>query len=192
MVNNDDPLRVAYTTVTKLTDLIAYAIESVSLGFERWEEEYVRGPGLYFVVVTGVHSGEYADPLGENAWPIDTCRVITESLDEFVEAARTVGLTRDGAVVISTDGTVQEQMVRIKTPSGKEAKRADTEIQYADWMGTKHLSAIEVSVREEVVAAITLSEEDGRMTVFRNGNYDDYQRGELGGVWRPTDEPRAE
>lgn len=42
------------------------------------------------------------------------CRVATENLDEFIEAAVTVGHTRDGAVIISTDGTVQEQKIRIK------------------------------------------------------------------------------
>ncbi|MDZ7702353.1 MAG: diadenylate cyclase [Halobacteriales archaeon] len=176
-----------YTTVAELIDFITYAVESVSLGFDRWDEEYVRGPGVYFVVVTGVHSRDYADPLGENTWPVETCRVITENLDGFVEAAETVGHTRDGAVIISTDGTVQEQMVRIKSPSDREkAELGDETVEYADWMGTKHLSAIEVSVREEVVAAITLSEENGRMSIFEDGEYDDYQRDELGGAWRPT------
>ncbi|ELZ19671.1 hypothetical protein C475_22039 [Halosimplex carlsbadense 2-9-1] len=183
-----DPLRVEYTTVAELIDFITYTVESISLGFDRWEEEYVRGPGLYFVVVTGVHSGDYADPLGENTWPVETCRVVTENLDGFVEAAETVGHTRDGAVIISTDGTIQKQMVRIKSQSDSEKRTAENEaVEYADWMGTKHLSAIEVSVREEVVAAITLSEENGRMSVFQDGEYDDYQRDELGGVWRPTD-----
>mgnify|MGYP006292920365 CR=1 FL=1 len=182
-----DPLRVEYTTVTELIEFITYAVESISLGFDRWDEEYVRGPGLYFVVVTGVHSRAYADPLGENKWPTEMCRVVSEDLDAFVEAARTVGHSRDGAVIVSTDGTIQEQMVRIKSLDTTEARTADTtKIEYADWMGTKHLSAIEVSVREEVVAAITLSEEDGRMTVFTDGTFDDYKRNELGGRWRST------
>ena len=129
--------------VTELTELITYAIESISLGFNRWDEEHVRGPGLYFVVVTGVHAGDYADPLGENTWPTDTCQVVTEDLDGFVEEARTVGRTRDGAVTVSTDGTIQRQMVRIKSRSDGEANEVDTEIEYADWMGTKHLSPIE-------------------------------------------------
>jgi len=184
---DSESLRVEYTTVAELIEFIKYAIESVSLGFDRWDEEHVRGPGLYFVVVTGVHSGAYADPLGENTWPIETSRVVTENFDAFVEAARTVGFRRDGAVVISTAGTGQAQMVRIKSPSGEEAAKADTTVKYADWMGTKHLSAIEVSVREEVVAAVTLSEENGRMTIFEDGEYDDYQRDALGGVWRPSD-----
>lgn len=179
-----DPLRIEYTTVGELTDFLMYAVESISLSFDRWEEEHIRGPGLYFVIVTGVHSGSYADSLGENRWPTDSCRVVSEDLDSFVEAARTVGFTRDGAIIVSTDGTIQDQMVRIKSQSDIEE---DTVIEYADWMGTKHLSAIEVSVRSEVVAAITLSEEDGRMSLFKDGGYEDYKRDELGGVWRPSD-----
>lgn len=187
-VTDRDPLRVEYTTVSELIDFITYAVESISLGFDRWNEEYVRGPGLYFVLVTGVHSGGYADPLGENTWPIATCRVVMEDLDGFVKAAETVGHTRDGAIIISTDGTVQEQMVRIKSQSDSEKQKiGEGTVEYADWMGTKHLSAIEASLRKEVVAAITLSEENGRMSVFQDGKYDDYQRDELGGVWRPTD-----
>lgn len=183
-----DRLRVEYTTVAELIDFITYAVESISLGFGRWEDEYIRGPGLYFVVVTGIHSSAYADSLGENVWPVETCQVVTESLDEFVEAARTVAHTRDGAVIISTDGTIQGQMVRIKSQSDNENRKVeDGAIEYADWMGTKHLSAIEVSVREEVVAAITLSEENGRVSIFQDGEYDDYQRDELGDVWRSTD-----
>lgn len=183
-MTDPDPLRVEYTTVRELIDFLMYTVESISLGFDRWEEEHIRGPGLYFVIVTGVHSGAYADSLGENMWPTETCQVVSEDLDRLVEAARTVGFTRDGAVIISTDGTIQEQMVRIKSQSDADE---DTPLDYADWMGTKHLSAIEVSVRSEVVAAITLSEEDGRMSLFQDGSYDDYKRHELGGVWRPSD-----
>lgn len=95
-----ESLRVEYTTVGALTDLITYAIESISLGFDRWGQEYVRGPRLYFVVLTGVHLGHYADSLGENTWPIETCRVVPDDLDRFVKAAQTVGLTHDGAVMI--------------------------------------------------------------------------------------------
>jgi hypothetical protein len=186
-VTNPDPLRVEYTTVADLIEFITYAAEGTSLGFQRWDEDYVRGPGLYFVVVTGVHSGDYADPLGENTWPVETCRVVTENLDGFVEAAETAGHTRDGAVIVSTDGTVQEQMVRVKSQGdSKSAENDEMTVEYADWMGTKHLSAVEVSTRDEVVAAVTLSEENGRVSVFKDGQYDDYQRSELGGVWRPT------
>ncbi len=175
-----------YATVAELTDFITYALESISLSFDRWEEEHVRGPGLYFVVVSGVNSGAYADPLGDNTWPTETCRVVTDDLDGFVEAAETVGFEHDGAIVISTDGTVQEQMVRIKSPRREEALTTDSTVEHADWMGTKHLSAVEVSLRDEVVAAITLSEENGRVTIFRDGQHEDYRREELGGVWRPA------
>lgn len=146
----------------------------------------MRGPGLYFVVVTGIHSRAYADPLGENTWPVETCRVVSENLDGFVEAARTVGHSRDGAIIISTDGTIQEQMVRIKSSGNSGVGTENETIESADWMGTKHFSAVEISVREEIIAAITLSEENGRMTVFTEGTYVDYQRDELGGEWRLT------
>jgi DNA integrity scanning protein DisA with diadenylate cyclase activity len=51
-------------------------------------------------------------------------------------------------------------------------------------MGTKHLSAVEISTRPEILAAVTLSEENGRVTVFENGSYEDRERAELGGRWR--------
>lgn len=183
-MGNDDPLRVAYTTVGELAELVTYAVESISLGFERWDEAYVRGPSLYFVLVAGVHSGEYADSLGENQWPTGTCRVVDRDLDTFVDAARTVAFERDGAVLVSTDGTIQRQMVRIKSPGSEQFAEEQESVEYADWMGTKHLSAAEISVREDVWAAVTLSEETGRVTVFRDGRFEDYQRDELGGRWR--------
>lgn len=65
-MTDSDPLRVEYTTVTEIIEFITYAIESISLIFDRWDEESIRGPGLYFVVVTGIHSGACADPVGEN------------------------------------------------------------------------------------------------------------------------------
>jgi hypothetical protein len=178
------PLHVDYATVPELIELVTYAVESISLGFDRWDEPYVRGPSLYFVVVSGTHAREYADPLGENTWPVGTCRVVTEDLDAFVEAAESVAFERDGAVVVSADGTAQEQMVRIKSPDTTTVD--DDRIEYADWMGTKHLSAAESSIREEVLAAVTLSEETGRVTVFEDGDYMDFQREELGGLWRPS------
>ena len=179
------PLHVEYATVPELIELVTYSVESISLGFDRWEEPYVRGPSLYFVLVSGTHAREYADPLGENTWPVDTCRVVTEDLDAFVDAAESVAFERDGAVIVSADGTVQEQMVRIKSPSPGTID--EDGVQYADWMGTKHLSAVESSVREEVLAAVTLSEETGRVTVFEDGDFMDFQREELGGLWRPSE-----
>lgn len=182
-----DPLRVAYTTVVELTELVTYAVESISLGFERWEEPYVRGPSLYFVIVAGVHSGEYADSLGDNRWPVETCRIVDSDLDPFVDAARTVAFERDGAILVSTDGTIQQQMVRIKSPGSEQCAGKQESVEYADWMGTKHLSAAEISVREDVWAAVTLSEESGRVTVFRDGEFDDYKREELGSRWRAVE-----
>jgi hypothetical protein len=180
------PLHVDYATVPELIELVTYVAESISLDFERWDEAYVRGPSLYFVLVSGTHARNYADPLGENTWPVDVCKVVTDDLDAFVDAAASVAFNCDGAVIVSGDGTVQEQMVRIKSPSPGTFDDDQT-VEYADWMGTKHLSAVESSIREEVLAAVTLSEETGRVTVFEDGEYMDFQRDELGGLWRPAE-----
>jgi DNA integrity scanning protein DisA with diadenylate cyclase activity len=46
------------------------------------------------------------------------------------------------------------------------------------------MSAIETSVRPEVVATVTLSEETGRVSVFRDGEANSMRREEIGGRWR--------
>jgi hypothetical protein len=182
-IRTDRPLVAVHSTVDTLIDRLVDVAESLSADFGRWDEQYVSGPSLYVVVVANANYGRYADPLGTNTWPTDVARVVTEDLDAFMNAAEEVALSRDGAVIVTVDGTIQEQMVRIRSPSAAEVERRD-EIEYADWMGTKHLSAVEVSTREEVLAAVTLSEENGRVTVFRDGGYDDHERDELGGRWR--------
>jgi hypothetical protein len=183
-VPDTSSLRAEYVTTPELTNLLTDVAESLSLGFDRWDEQYVSGPGLYFLVVADVHFGDYADPLGANRWPVEDCRVATREPDEFVAVAREVAFDHDGAVVVTADGTIQEQMVRVRSPSAAEVAARD-EVAYADWMGTKHLSAVEASLREEVLVAVTVSEEDGRVSVFRDGAVDDARRDELGGPWRP-------
>jgi len=100
---------------------------------------------------------------------------------------RTVAFERDGAILIGTDGTIQRQMVRIETPGTDELADREGTVQYADWMGTKHLSAAEISVRDDVWAAVTLGEETGRVTVFEDGRFNDYPRERLGERWRSTE-----
>ena len=117
-------------------------------------------------------------------WPVKRCKIVADSPDGLTDAARDVAFTRDGAIIVTADGTIQEQMVRVRSPSRNEVSGID-ELQYADWMGNKHLSALETSLREDVIWAITLSEEDGRVKTFLNGTYQDYPRDELGGRWRP-------
>lgn len=186
-MDDSDPLAIRYQTVRGLTERVLYAAESISLEFDRWNDAYVRGPSLYFLMVGGVHAGDYADALGANTWPVEECAVVDSDLQTFVQAARTVAFERDGAVLISTDGTIQKQMIRIKSPDAAMLDRTDESIDYADWMGTKHLSAVEISVRPDILAAVTLSEENGRVTAFENGSFEDYQRNALGGKWRSTE-----
>jgi hypothetical protein len=172
-----------YAKSQQLADQIRYTAESLSLGFDRWGEQYVSGPSLYFLVVAEVNFDAYTDPLGENEWPVDRCRVVGESPDAFTSVARDVAFSRDGAVVVTGDGTIQEQMVRVRSPSPDEVDGVGG-LKYADWMGTKHMSALETSLREDVLWAVTLSEEDGRVTTFLDGTYQDYPREDIGGRWR--------
>ncbi len=173
-----------YATSQELMDQIRYTAESLSLQFERWGEPYVRGPSLYFLIVAEMNFDTYTDSVGENKWPVNRCKLVTDSPDAFTNVANDVAFTEDGAVIVTADGTIQEQMVRVRSPS-----RADipgvSELEYGDWMGTKHMSALETSLREEVIWAVTLSEEDGRVTTFLDGTYQDYPREEIGGRWRP-------
>ena len=95
----------------------------------------------------------------------------------------------DGGFVIehsTVDDLVERLVDTAESLSAGFDQALDEAVDYADWMGTKHLSAVEVSTREAVLAAITLSEENGRVTVFRNGTYEDRKRHELGGRWRGT------
>jgi diadenylate cyclase len=174
-----------YATSQALMDQIRYTAESLSMEFDQWGEPNVSGPSLYLIIVSEINFDAYTDPMGDNRWPVERCRVVTESLDAFMQVARDVTASQDGAVVVTGDGTIQEQMVRVRSPSREYLETSD-ELVYADWMGAKHMSALETSIREEVLWVVTLSEENGRVTTFLDGTYQDYPRDEIGGRWRPT------
>lgn len=191
-----DSLRIDYARherVIELIDVVTYCVEAISLEFTRWDDGHVRGPGLYIVVVSGDSLAEYADPMGANRWPVDTCRIVSTDLDAFFGAARGVAKDRDGAVVISVDGTILEQMVRFRDLTSAElASIEDVDrVEYAEWMGARHMSAADTSARPEVVTAITLSEEDGRVSIFDDGSFEDHDRAKLGGEWRPVEAPSS-
>ena len=179
-----DEVLERYATSQALMDQIRYTAESLSMEFDRWDGEHVTGPSLYVLVVADLNYDSYTDPLGANTWPVGRCRVVTDSAEAFTQVARDVASSCDGAMIVAGDGTIQEQMVRVRSPSADEM--GIDELSYPDWMGTKHLSALETSAREGVLWAITLSEENGRVTTFLNGTYQDYPRSEIGGRWRPT------
>ncbi|MDY6817342.1 MAG: hypothetical protein SVG88_01675 [Halobacteriales archaeon] len=173
-------MQAAFANADTVVRLLTYIAEDVSRQFDRWEDPYIRGPSLYFVLASGVRFDSFADPLGNNRWPIDDVRILTRDLTSAVQAAHDIAFECDGAVVLTADGTFQEQMVRIRTPNDPEL----TALEYPDWMSAKHLSALEVSGRQEILGVVTLSEEDGRVTTFRDGGFTDHQRDEIGGRWR--------
>ncbi|AZQ14984.1 MULTISPECIES: diadenylate cyclase [Halorubrum] len=174
----------SHERVREVIDRLTYCAEHVSLSFGEWEEPHVKGPGLYFAVVADRDYGAYADPMGDNTWPRTRCST-TFAEDGFIEAAESVSRKQDGGVVVAVDGEIEAQMVRFRDLG---TRRDETElvddVGYEPWMGSRHMSAIETSVRPEVVATVTLSEETGRVSVFRDGDADSMTRDELGGPWR--------
>jgi len=187
-----DVLTFDYTNnprTRRLVDRITECAESMSLGFDGYGDTQVKGPGLYAAVVAGRSVAGYADSMGANRWPVDVCANILDDTDSCYAAISEVARSRDGGVVVGVDGTVLEQMVRFRNvdsdslPPGVSL----TDITYADWMGARHMSAYEQSLRPEVVATVTLSEETGRVTVFEAGEYETVPRSSLGEPWRATE-----
>lgn len=187
MTEADDDLAIDYARhegVVEIVEWIRYTFEELSLSFDNWDDEFSRGPGMYVAIVSGRTVAEFADPMGTNRWPVDECPVIDPGVDGFYEAAETVAWTRDGAVVVSVDGVIMSQMVRFRDPvPGSEVESTD----YDPWMGSRHMSALDTSGRPSVVATLTLSEEDGRVTVFRDRTYETTYSEDLGGRWRRQD-----
>lgn len=161
-----------------IVERIKWCVERISVKFDRWSDPHARGPGLYFVVERDSATA-FAEPMGANRWSVEDCADIFSSLDALSEAAEKVAFSCDGAVMVNNDGTIEEEMVRIKQLSTAEHEQKDG-LPFAGWMGARHMSALEASTRREILAAITLSEEDGRMTVFTDGTFTDYPRDTLG------------
>ncbi|MXR40590.1 hypothetical protein GRX01_04415 [Halobaculum sp. WSA2] len=159
------------TAVGTILERVERCTKDVSLGFDRWDDPVARGPGLYFIIERE-SIAELTDPMGSNRWPVEDCASVLDGTDVLLETAETVASSCDGAIVVHSDGTIDEAMVRVKQLSEAERRRVG-DLPYAGWMGARHMSALETSTREEVVAAITLSEENGRVTVFANGRFEE-------------------
>jgi diadenylate cyclase len=182
---SDDALTFDYESspnIRRLVERLTDCAESLSLGFDGYGEAQIKGPGLYVAVVTGRSVAAYADPMGSNRWPVEDCQSVFGHTGALFEAARSVAVACDGAVVVRSDGTFRPAMVRFTQLTDAEGETVDR-LPYADWMGTRHMSALETSTRDAVFAVVTLSEEDGRATVFRDGTYEDRQRDVLDGRW---------
>ncbi len=183
-MSHADGLSIEYERHRRVRDLIAvvrYCLEGLSLGFDAHDDPHAKGPGAYLAVVAGLGLADHADPMGSNRWPVEACAEPLVDLDAFSDTLAEVALTRDGAVVLSVDGVVQEQMVRFRDlPDGRSA--------YADWMGSRHMSALDTSRHESVVATLTLSQESGRVTAFRDGEYEAVEREAIAARWRSADD----
>ena len=172
--------------VTGLRQWMHDCIEGISLGFERYEKAHSKGPGLYFAIVSNRSVAAFAEPMGSNQWPTETCPIVDEEADTFYSAAEAVASSQDGGVCIGVDGSILKQMVRFKNVRDDELPDgvSVSDLEYAGWMGARHMSAYETSLRPEVVTTITLSEETGRITVFEDGEYETVPRNQIGAPWR--------
>jgi hypothetical protein len=172
------PLDIAYQShyrVGHVQAVVRYCLEGIAVGFGKWEDT-AGAPGAYLAVVSGASVADFADPMGDNYWP-ETGREPLEEFDAFYEALRTVANECDGAAVVGVDGVVNEQLVRFRSPP-------DIDVEYEPWMGARHMSALDVSTRDDVVATLTLSEETGRVTVFQNGTFESTPPERFGDRWR--------
>lgn len=161
-----------------IAERISCCVAETSLAFDGWNDPHAQGPGLYFVVERDSATA-CTQPMGSNRWPVENCASVNASLDTLTETAETVAFACDGAVIVHNDGTIEEEMVRMKQLSTAEHERIDG-LPYEGWMGARHMSALETSTRAEISAVFTLSEEDGRMTIFRDGTFEDYPRDAVG------------
>jgi diadenylate cyclase len=74
------------------------------------------------------------EPMGTNRWQIERCASVFSSLNARSETARRVASDCDCAVVVHNDGTIEEDMVRLKQLSTAESEQTDS-LPYAGWMG---------------------------------------------------------
>lgn len=179
----DDPptLEISYgdhEVVKRLREQLRSYLEAVALGFDRWGEDRVFGPGAYVAIVIGPSLTRFADPMGNNRWPADAPTDLHADPDGCFEAFETTTYNCDGALVVAVDGIVFPQFVRFRDVDHPTSQ------SYADWMGARHMSALDVSAHPEVVATLTLSQESGRITVFQDGSYESTVYEQLGDPWQ--------
>lgn len=187
MNDRHEELRIEYGDhdgVRRLLDVVRYCLEGISLDFDRWDERHTLGPGLYVAIVAAPTLSPYADPMGEERWPIERCRRIGPDVGPFSDVAHEVARTGDGAVVVGVDGVIEETMVRFRTPPNVAE---DDRPEYAPWMGSRHMSALDTSIHPDVVGTVTLSAESGRVTTFRDGSYESTERELFASRWRGGD-----
>jgi hypothetical protein len=167
--------------VQRLVEALRYHLEGISLGYDRAGDPSGRAPGMYLAVVVGPGIEAYADSMGDNRWPESGELDPLANPDRFADAATEVAYSRDGAVVVSVDGIVSRQLVRFRTVDGPSGDA------YEPWMGARHMSALDISTRPDVIATLTLSQETGRVTVFEDGAFESDGWAELGKPWRAAD-----
>lgn len=159
--------------VSDWIDTMEEYMKQLSYEFDDYGEEHVKGPGLYVAFVSDYSLGDLGTPRDPNTWEsLDEDRYVDD--DELYDELKDVANEDDLAIVVWMNGKLHEYNVRFDTPDDKD------DLNYESGMGSRHMSALEISSREEVVISMTLSEEEGTVTKFRDGEkFDELTREEI-------------
>lgn len=175
MADTDRKLSAGYGEDELVDDWIDTVIDyakDLSAAFEAYGEDNTKGPGLYVAFVSSDAVAEFADQPIANAWyERDEPRYVhdairdEEAAEEFYGELEQVANEMDQAVVVWMNGRLHGYNVRFLPPNEELREQVDYE---AD-RGTRHQSAAETAIRDDIVMTLTLSEEDGAVTTFREG-----------------------
>lgn len=152
-------------------EIVEKGMKRCSYSSDSYEKEGSRGPGLY-VVFTSEPLDPYhiAEDMKPNIWnELSEERTLSDNTEIFYEELGQVANSQDGAVLIEKDcekWKLYEENVRIHTPPEIREK---TDYTGVIDRGTKHRSAVEASNLDEIITTLTLSEEDGSVMRFLDG-----------------------
>lgn len=182
MADRGDELDAGYEDdpfVQQWTERIETFAKRLSAEFPDYGGDNVEGNSLYIIFYKESNLSDIvSDIMKDNVWSdLDKPRYIhgdEETLYEEFQELADPDNDYDGASAIFMNGRIHEKMLRIRDPDDELKEQA----RYSNKEGTKHISAAYTAVRDEVLKVITLSGKDGRVTVFEDGEFDEYRRNE--------------
>lgn len=158
----------------------------LSYGFDEYgagedDEPKRNGPGLYVAFVStnsieGIADKPEANPFhevdGPQYVPMDVEEGVPEEdlddadITDVYEGVKEIANDMDQAMVVWMNGRIHEHNVRFLTPREEELAYEVADVDG----GTRHQSAAEVSALPGVEFTLTLSEETGDITQYRDGD----------------------
>ena len=125
--------------IIAVIDKISSCGREISYEFERWDDPYARGPGLYFVVERDSVAG-FTVPMGTNRWPVEDWASVVDKTNALLETARGAAFSCDGAVVIHNGGSSMRTAPNPNSRSGRLPYVKSLEIQRIDVLALDELA----------------------------------------------------